>query len=77
MQRSYDRVIGGGHKRRYCIIDFNGTVMVFLQQLQPLILIGTLYRVNYQDGEKAYVIAKMVCKRSEHSFWCCPEVGNA
>jgi hypothetical protein len=51
----------------------NGTVMVFLQQLQLLsmILIGTAFiaLVNYQDGEKAYVIAKMVCKRSEHSFW--------
>jgi large subunit ribosomal protein L2 len=78
------RYIGGGHKRRYRIIDFKrnrygipATVATIEYDPNRTAFIAL---VNYQDGEKAYVIAQnglQVGQNIVSGDAVAPEVGNA
>lgn len=78
------RYLGGGHKRRYRIIDFKrsrhgipATVATIEYDPNRTAFIAL---VNYQDGEKAYVIAQnglQVGQNIVSGPSVAPEVGNA
>ncbi|WP_055442881.1 50S ribosomal protein L2 [Lacinutrix himadriensis] len=78
------RYIGGGHKRKYRIIDFKrdktgvpGEVMSIQYDPNRTAFIALL---NYQDGEKRYVIAQnglQVGQKLVSGDAASPEVGNA
>jgi large subunit ribosomal protein L2 len=78
------RYIGGGHKRRYRIIDFKrnrhgipATVASIEYDPNRTAFIAL---VNYQDGEKTYVIAQnglQVGQNIVSGDQVAPEVGNA
>ncbi len=78
------RQIGGGHKRRYRIIDFKrnkagipATVSTIEYDPNRTAFIAL---VNYQDGEKRYVVAQNGMKVGQNIVSgenVAPEVGNA
>jgi len=78
------RQVGGGHKRRYRIIDFKrsktgvpATVASIQYDPNRTAFIALL---NYQDGEKAYVIAQnglQVGQNIVSGANVAPEIGNA
>ena len=78
------RYIGGGHKRKYRIIDFKrdkagvpGEVMSIQYDPNRTAFIALL---NYQDGEKAYIIAQnglQVGQTVVSGEGSSPEIGNA
>ena len=79
------RYIGGGHKRKYRIIDFKrdkagipGEVASIQYDPNRTAFIALL---NYQDGEKRYIIAQNGLKVGQNvvsgSEGVAPEVGNA
>lgn len=83
--RMTTRNIGGGHKRRYRIIDFkrNKTgipATVASIEYDPF-RTAFIALVNYQDGEKRYVIAQNGLKVGQNIVSgtenIAPEVGNA
>ncbi|MFD2543571.1 50S ribosomal protein L2 [Lacinutrix gracilariae] len=78
------RYIGGGHKRKYRIIDFKrdkagvpGEVMSIQYDPNRTAFIALL---NYQDGEKRYIIAQNGLKVGQtvvSGDTATPEIGNA
>lgn len=78
------RQVGGGHKKRYRIIDFKrsktgvpATVASIQYDPNRTAFIALL---NYQDGEKAYVIAQNGLKVGQNIVSgsnVAPEIGNA
>ncbi|MBU2939378.1 50S ribosomal protein L2 [Lacinutrix sp. C3R15] len=78
------RYIGGGHKRKYRIIDFKrdkagvpGEVMSIQYDPNRTAFIALL---NYQDGEKRYIIAQNGLKVGQtvvSGETATPEIGNA
>ena len=78
------RYLGGGHKKRYRIIDFKrdkqgvpGTVATIEYDPNRTAFIALL---NYQDGEKAYIIAQnglTVGQTIVSGEGASPEIGNA
>lgn len=78
------RHIGGGHKRRYRIIDFKrnkvgvpATIASIEYDPNRTAFIALL---NYQDGEKSYVIAQRGMKVGQNIVsgeHVAPEIGNA
>ena len=77
------KFIGGGHKRKYRIIDFkkdkSGAAEVLSIQYDPN-RTAFIALVQYADGEKRYVIAQaglQVGQKIESGSGVAPEVGNA
>ncbi len=78
------RYIGGGHKRRYRIIDFkrnkvNVAAEVLTIEYDPN-RSARIALVQYADGEKAYIISPQglkVGQKVESGEGVAPEVGNA
>src|SRR5690625_888051 len=78
------RQIGGGHKRRYRIVDFKrnkvgipATVATIEYDPNRTAFIAL---VNYQDGEKRYVVAQRGMKVGQNIVSgenVAPEIGNA
>jgi len=77
------RYIGGGHKRRYRIIDFKRTkdgipAIVKTIEYDPN-RNARISLVNYKDGEKRYIIAPNGLKIGQEIFsgeGIAPEIGN-
>lgn len=77
------RFIGGGHKKKYRIIDFKrdkyGTAEVLSLEYDPN-RTSFIALVQYKDGEKRYIIAQSGIKVGqiiENGESVSPEVGNA
>jgi large subunit ribosomal protein L2 len=78
------RYIGGGHKRRYRIIDFHRTKIdveatVLTVEYDPN-RTARIALIEYTDGEKSYIIAPSglkVGQKVSSGVSAAPEVGNA
>src|SRR5699024_3640765 len=79
------RYIGGGHKRRYRIIDFKRTKTGIPAEVKSIEYdpnrTAFIALLNYQDGEKAYIIAQNGLKVGQTVVsgqeGVAPEIGNA
>ena len=79
------RYIGGGHKKRYRIIDFKRNKTGVPAEVMSIEYdpnrTAFIALVNYQDGEKRYIIAQnglqVRAKCCFRKFRCAPEIGNA
>lgn len=78
------RYKGGGHKRRYRIIDFKRTKVGIPAEVASIQYdpnrTAFIALLNYQDGEKAYIIAQNGLKVGQtvvSGETASPEIGNA
>jgi ribosomal protein L2, bacterial/organellar len=78
------RYKGGGHKRRYRIIDFKRTKVGVPAEVASIQYdpnrTAFIALLNYQDGEKAYIIAQNGLKVGQtvvSGETVSPEIGNA
>ncbi len=78
------RYIGGGHKRRYRIIDFKRNKFDVVAEVKTIEYdpnrTARIALIQYTDGEKAYIIAPSALKVGQtvvSGASAAPEVGNA
>ncbi|MBQ0788131.1 MAG: 50S ribosomal protein L2, partial [Oceanihabitans sp.] len=78
------RYIGGGHKKRYRIIDFKRTKAGIPAEVKSIQYdpnrTAFIALLNYQDGEKTYIIAQnglQVGQTLVSGEGVAPEIGNA
>lgn len=79
------RYIGGGHKRRYRLIDFKRNKVGIPAEVKSIEYdpnrTAFIALLNYQDGEKSYIIAQNGLKVGQNVVsgheGVAPEIGNA